>query len=89
MQCLFWGKGFSGLVDQQTMLQCKLNRRPGNPPRAGIVGFRRKQILSAPDDRPQTGKGVRIVPQQALHREASDKSNHAAHEDGGEAEQQE
>ena len=51
-QCLFWGKRLSCLVDQQAMLQSKLNRCPGKPPRAGIVGFRRKQILSAPDDRP-------------------------------------
>ena len=78
-----------GVIDQQAVFQRELDGRPGDPPRAGIIGFRREQILAAPDDRPQTGKTLRIVFQQAFHIEAPDESADPAHENGGDAEQNE
>ena len=53
------------------------------------MGFRREQILAAPHHRPQTREGLRVVPEQAFHIEAADKTAHAPHEDGGHAEQNE
>ena len=71
------------------MFQSELRGCPGDFPQAGIVGFRREQILAASHHRPQAGKRLRIVFQQALHIETPDKTAHTAHEDGRHAEQDE
>ena len=71
------------------MFQSELRGRPGDFPQAGIVGFRREQILAAPHNGPQAGKTLRIVFQQAFHVETPNKTAHATHEDGRHAEQDE
>ena len=88
-QSLIRGERLSRVIDQQAVFQSELRGRPGDFPRAGIIGFRRKQILAAPHNGPQTGEALRIVPEQAFHVEAPDKTAHAAHEDSGHAEQAE
>ena len=88
-QGLFQRERLSGFIEQQAVFQGELRRRPGDFPQTGIIGFRRKQILAAPHNGPQTGEALRIVPQQTFHIKAPDKTAHAAHEDRGHTEQDE
>ena len=81
-QSLFRCKGLPVLIQQQAVLQSELQRSTGNAPGASVVGFRGKEVFAAPHNGAQAGEGFRIVHEQTVHIQASDKAGRAAHENG-------